>query len=753
MAKKIIIKFNSNPIPGTLVSPSAGFSYSIYISGQSIVYNNGLQIANVQYVPYGTVGYNPQYIVEVYPTVEQTIVATLSLLTTMFTHPRIIYSIVGNTIEVDINVIEYTSVTLGSSNANISVSSVNVENDFIGLKYFLQYRNIVNDEYICRIYKKNYTGDSTEIQGKVIIDKAPVKDHLDVIRGGGLSLELEANLSLTLEDLYTENEQDFSVRLYKNNKLLFYGYVNPEGVYQSFVDDFWIITFDCVDGLGALSNLSFVDLQGYPFIGKMKAIDIIYFCLLRSGISLPLNVSINVFYDGLVVDDTTDILTKITLNADRFQKVDNDTIMSCEEVLKSVLDLFSACITQQNGEWYIYKPNELFNNSMVTFKKYDIDNIFVSNVQLNINRVLGSNIDDFYPHHCGSNQNIQIKGSVSKYRINYKYGFVSGLLLNPRLTNDGNLNYPGWTVLRPSDMISDPTSKSAFIIKTSPSFPLTQLVVSEPVPVLQGDVLILKLNYSVIDPDNGNMGVCDLKMVFKVGAYYLSGRVNSQSSLNKEFKWKTSPSIDDDEIIIELKFSGTVQIEFPAIPVDGDLEMSIERAISLLGNDRIATISFLELTPTAGDNAEVGEFHTVERAIRVSSNVKEVKTIYNGDNAGIKYLGAIFKEDEVTSTQLWSRKGRLESYPLLRIATEEELRISQKPLKIFNGSVYGYIDYLSVISINNVGDKFMFINYSYDTMTNIGSYKFLELYASELSDLVYKFTYDYGDTVKPTIVS
>jgi hypothetical protein len=72
---------------------------------------------------------------------------------------------------------------------------------------------------------------------------------------------------------------------------------------------------------------------------------------------------------------------------------------------------------------------------------------------------------------------------------------------------------------------------------------------------------------------------------------------------------------------------------------------------------------------------------------------------------------------------------------------------------MFKGSVYGFVPYLAIININNVGDKFMFIEYSYDTMTNMGTYKLLELFSSEIQDIIYKFTYDYGATVKPTITS
>ena len=79
------------------------------------------------------------------------------------------------------------------------------------------------------------------------------------------------------------------------------------------------------------------------------------------------------------------------------------------------------------------------------------------------------------------------------------------------------------------------------------------------------------------------------------------------------------------------------------------------------------------------------------------------------------------------------------------------MRISQKPLKKFTGSTFGYVPYLSSIKIDNISGKFMPIEYSYDTFSNISTIKSLELFSAEISDLVYKPTFDYGETVKPTI--
>jgi hypothetical protein len=758
MAKKIVINFLDNPTAGTLVSPALGFEYGIFINGTALVYNNGLSNVVLQFVPYGSVGYNPQYIVEVQPTLEQTILVVMSFLQTRYTHPNIIYSIVGNTIEVAVNVQEYMAIVFGANNPNITTVSQTLSDDFINLKYFLQYKNIVNDEYICRIYQKNYVGDATEIHGKAILDKASVKDHLDVFRGGGLALELEASLDLTLEDFYTEKEQDFSVRLYKNGALFFYGYINPEGLFQSYTRDRWVITLDCVDGLGSLKDLSFVDPVGVPFLGKYSAKDIVYYSLLRSGISLPINVSINILYDGLTYSETLDILTKIYLNCDRFQRLDQETIMSCEEVLKSVFDLFCACITQQDGEWYIYKPNELFENAYVNFRRYNIDNGYVGNVTKNLNKVLGSQIDNFYPHHCGGNQNIQIKGSISKYRINYKYGFVSGIMLNPNLKHDSNLNYNGWTVLRPADLINDPLKTSGFAIKDS-TIESPVLAFSSNIPVLLNDLLSLKMDFSAISVNN-RPSKRFLVMKINVGSYYLKYEPNSSNaSIADAANFAVWSTDSNSRYTLNLISNGFFDVSIPAIPQDGNMVVSIIRqkrpplvSIGTIPNATVY-INKLDFISTRVSNAEVGEFHTVSRAIRVSSNVKEVKTVFNGDSVDSLFAGAIFKEDQITPTEAWSRNGRLESYPILRIANEEEMRISQKPLKEFKGSIYGYIPYLSVININNIANKFMFIEYSYDTMTNIGTYKLLELFAPEVQDLMYKFTYDFGNTVKPTIVS
>ena len=748
MAKKIILSFADQPEIGK------GFSYNVSISGTPIVYENGLTSLNVKYRAFG-LGNLPPNEIERQLSLSNTIDNTLSFLSNNYTYSNIYYNRNGNTIEITVNTSLPINISFGSFDSNITQSVLEIpETENINLKYFFQYKNIVNDEYRCEIYNKQYFGSATEIKGRATIEKGSVKDHLDPIRGTGLLLDLEASTTLTLEDLYTENEQDFTVRLYKNGRVVFIGFLKPDGIYQSFTRDIWTISLDCIDGLGAIENLSFVKPNGFRFVGKLSAIDIIYNCLRRTGISLPINTSINTIYDGLVRTPNMDVLTKIKLNADRFFRVDgqspgNGTIMSCEEVLKSVLDLFCACITQVNGEWYIYKPNELFLTDYPLFRRYDIKNNYVGNVTLNVGSVLGSQINNFYPYHCSGNQKIDIKGAVSAFRINYKYGFVNGLLSNSSFFHEG-LNYPNWIIdpINKSFIITDPLVNTGLTMRPDTTYGTMKLLAtSEPIALLKDDTFKLNMNLKA----NGSTSFF---VMVNVGVYYLT--------INGE--WKTvGTSIPFMQPIIfgNEPYSGnliTVLYEIQSLPLPIDGNVTVQLYVSKSGttaqNPINATISeyhSVDIVPTNESKPEVGEFHTVERFNKISTIIKENKTIFNGDNEGIVYLGAIFKENGIDTTSLWNREKEFTSKPILQISAEEELRISQKPLKKYTGSTFGYIPYLSSIKIDNVSGKFMPIEYRYDTFSNICTIKSLELFAAEISDLVYNKTSDFGNTVKPTI--
>lgn len=752
MAQKIVLTFNFLPTESTT------FSYEIAIDSLFLMYDTGYDKVDVSFE--STPNHDP-IIIEIQSDLNATIDNTLAFLQRNFPSQIVQYSRFNDTIEILVNSNEINDINTFALNSSISftvtdlsiVAPGEVIPDTIALRYFFRYTNIINDSFLCQIYKKNYIGEVTEIHGTANLEKGSVKNHTDSIRGTGLDIQLEANLDLTLEDLYTQNEQDFIIKFYKNTVLMFAGYLKPDGVFQSFVDDHWIIDLTCVDGLGALSNLSFVQEIGVRFYDKMKAIDIIYNCLKRTGILLPINTSINTLYDGLEDSDTLDILTKIYLNADRYFKNDSQstgegTLMSCEEVLKSVLDVFCACITQENGEWYIFKLNEVFKEPNVVFKRYDTANVYIGNVTLNLNKSIGSQIDNYYPHHCGNNQKIEIQGSNSAFRLGYKYGFVQGILANPSFLSSGNLTYDGWVVEDATNLINNPFKKDSLIIRNAELGNTTNIIRSVAIPLAIDSFLKVKISFDVKD-QNGLEAWRYIRLRIKNGTKYLRYiPVNNTTPLDDFSRalWTDDP---DAPCVVTLNKQGSIELILPPTLMAGDSFIGV---MTMYPGGGITEIKSLDLVPNTGEKPEVGEFHTVSRTVKVSSIVKENRSVSNGDNDSIVYSGAIYKQDSVTPTKNWHRKGSFESSKLLRIAAEEELRLGQKPLKIFSGSVFGYLPYLSFIRINNISGRFFPLEYTYDTVNNQIKFKLLELYADEINDISYKFTYDFGNTVKPTIV-
>jgi hypothetical protein len=733
MAKKIIISFASNLTVGQTLG------YNIKVNNQNIAYNLlGNNVFNIGFSNNNSIASN----VKIRSTADETLNELFLVLNTYWGANGITYSLVGNTIEVKV-FSENATIESVINPVSIIVSIVEIViNSEPTLFYFMEYSDPLNVPYRVNIYKKNNNLAPRLIHGYATLEAGSVKDNLDPIRGSGLTLNLEATLELNLEDLYSEDENEFTVQFYRNNQLLFNGFIKPDGVFQSFVNDRWVISLDCVDGLGILKDLAFVKPNGLQFIGKQSALEIIYNCLIRTNISMDLNTSVNIYYEGLSPSTILDPLTEIYLSVSRFVKTDKETIMNCQEVLISILTLFKASITQLNGEWYIYRSNELSVNPIVQFRKYSKkNNLFIGVNSRDLRKNLGSHINGKYPHHANSNQQIEIKGSVSAFRVNYKYGFEKGLFLNSDLRYTGNtkqnINYLNFIEGDLTKVVVDSSVNNGlrFLLFPSNNDNLVVLT-SENIPFLINENLKFQYSFTISGDTQGY-----LRFKVRIGNLFL----------NFNGEWVT---VDNQDTMLTTS-SNFGFIQSQPLPVSGNLffEVYSPRNYFFTGPSTMIISSLDIINTTNTNNGAQGEFHTVQRQNRPSSIAKETEEIFNGDSPSIIYEGAIFKADKITPTSKWFRKSKVESKPILQILGEDVLRMSQKPAKVFSGDVYGYIPYLSVVNIDSLEGSFMAIEHSFDSKANITKCKFLQIMHDELTDLNYKLTFDYGNVNKVTIVS
>ena len=578
----------------------------------------------------------------------------------------------------------------------------------MALKYWFEFTDVKTILHRVEISDATFVGDSTQIYGSCSLEYSETKDTLEPVRGSGLQIDLEADSGLTFYDLYSEEERTFSVVYTRANETLFNGWLSPEGIYESFVTDKWIISLDCTDGLGFLANLSYVeDATGLNFVGKQSLLEIVVNCLKRTKTPQNILTSVKIYYDGL--DQTLNTFANVYYNADRFVKEDRgDTYMNCEEVLKSVLEPFGAVITAYKGEWLIYKPNSLVDFSSQIFFTYDNLGVALNPTSRTIDFAfaLGSQIDAYYPHHVNGNQQKTIKSSIGAYRINYKYGLVKGLIYIDNFTLSG--------------------SSSGFLSTT-------KLISAE---------TRLRLSVRTTSEFFNNEGFSSdvvLKITNGVDTKYYDGS-----------DWVVAFSK------MALQINGNFVGEITRTPFLGDISISIPGVNTYpnyLNETGEVYVGFsIDIVPAGTDQEKEGENHTFQRTLKPSSKIKDIKKVFNGDDESDIYVGTIYKADETTTTEFWTRFGAAETKPLLRIMGEERMKMYAKPLQVYKGDVYGYFNYLSLVTINGLTGKFMPTSFNYDAATNTTSLELTEVLNSDiLSDVFYQLTFDYGNVVEPTI--
>jgi len=585
-----------------------------------------------------------------------------------------------------------------------------------------------------------FNSGSVQIYGSCSLEYSETKDTLESVRGSGLKIDLDANSDLTFSDLYSEEERTYSVEYFRDGVTLFNGWLSPEGIYQSLVSDKWVISLDCTDGLGFLKNLSYVeDATGLNFVGKQSLTKIVSNCLKRTKTPQNILTSVNIYYDGL--SQTLDVFDNVYFNANRFVKDDEKTIMNCDEVLRSVLEPFGAVITSYKGEWLIYKPNSLVSNSEQVFFAYDNSGVALGTPSrtIDFNLDLGSQINNYYPHHVNANQQKTIKSSIGAYRINYKYGLVASLLLNEDLIiNNGSLT--DYTILNSNGVTLN--SDRGFVINKSQTsaFDVLETI---------GNTVAFGTNLlSTIIHKTNSTEVTSIKLRIELNdngtIYYYTGASWVSNSSVIAFRSNSVETISE--------------INIAQAPVDGVIKIVILTNNVFVppgetppnANQLVEYIS-ISLSPREQKLLK-GENHTFQRVLNPSSKIAKTKEIFNADNPSEVYVGTIYKADETTPTETWTRFGASETKAILEIMGEERMKMYGKPLQVYSGDIYGYFNYLSLVTINNLTGVFMPTSYNYNALENITSLKLIEVLNTDiLDDIDYKVTLDYGNVVEPTI--
>lgn len=598
----------------------------------------------------------------------------------------------------------------------------NVEHEYL-LKYFIR-----RDRYRLDIYQSMpipSTLTPIEINGSVEINYQERKDIFEPIIASNLRLKLEADLNLTFSDLYSEEEKKYKTILTHDGETRFIGFLKPDGIIEDWVSDKWQLDIVAIDGLSTLKNLYFSNENGTMVLSKMSILDVIVICLNKTGLILPLNISVGIFYEDFEFEST--IFESVKINTERFFKGESEP-MDCDSVLSSILNIFNATLIMHNGEWYISRNIDMTEEVIYSRFENGINTDVISLFPL---KKIGSEIngtDNIDAFHVNENQRKSIEPSVQAYRVYYEYGGAKTIFANPELKLEGSgLDIPGWTVYTAPDNKVYRNESGYGLRSTTWWFDINNvpplLSFNQSIYINAGAVFNLSINFS--NESKNPLSSFGLRFALGVGDHWLrddgSWAVGSGATVYVD---NTNGVVfNPPNSVFEGKGVANYSAQIKA-PTSGNLNIIIYRDTdpnhvnsgATGGDFRIFSIF---LTGTAEGDIK-GRVYTGNRTKNISTVTKSNNTVYNGDSVSDLFVGTLYKADFDTPTQYWFRAGKTEQKEVLEINAEDNLRLSPRPMIIMEGDLYNYVPYLSFMQISGFENKkFQFKSYSYDFDSNI----------------------------------
>ena len=628
----------------------------------------------------------------------------------------------------------------------------------------------VPDDYLCSILQLDYAGLPIEIQAQQnpiqITYQNTSNLKLDPIMGSECTLNLIATEDFQLEQLYTENEREFMIEVYKNSDLIWTGFIIPDGCQEAFTFAPYPISLNAVDGLGLLKNLSYVQNDGNFYFGKQSFIEVINACLIRlDAPSLVLNTCVNIYDVTMTQGNAFDPLAQSFVNSERYFKDDNFTPMNCEEVLKSVLEEWTAVMVQNDGEWYIYRPTELALSGDLSFRKY-LDGVRVYDqptFTASLDALLGGEsegvIDAPY-FHINTDQMKMIDKPYKNASMSYKYGQLSNILDNPTLAGaftDGpgdpigprdDVTIPEWTKYGTVYNGLYPGGGVVFY-KVTGFDNANYFENNRNFVVIEGTELRLDLNYISIPINTTTDMIFGMELFDGTNIWYL------QPQQDGIFQWRKDPLLFEwFQVRSNFGISSDFIITAPT-PLGGTITFKVYPPDNTSGDIVYTNITLRE---QVGEGDPVGEIHTATQTGKFTF-VPPTVDVFNGDSSSEMYTGAIYGADEVTLTSEWNRRGLPESIlalpysfrkEFLRIAVEEKQRLYAGPFVQFEGSIFGYFNPVTRWTINLIAGHFMNLSLTYDLQPNVCKAVLGRVINEEIA-MDYTLIPDFGETTKVTI--
>lgn len=598
-------------------------------------------------------------------------------------------------------------------------------------KYRMVYGNIAGDNFELIIEERGRPfGEVIPMEGYCTLSNKSVDDYFTAIRGASLEIDFLATLEQPFEQFNVIQEFQLLAKFYRNGEEIFRGWVNPDGVSQSYVVDKWNVRLVAVDGLAFLKNYEF-DAKGIA----PQEFNYLYRILERLNLDLPLATfdDINNFFlqNGTPLNyDFTSQLRRI-LN-DKVFRNKNGRFLDCQTILNDILQKYNFTLSQQNINgnlvWLIARTPFVVSATTqrgVVWNMVSIDDetgvvawsrsgTFERPTSL-IGSHAQANEVEFDAIHCNENQEISYKPALQNFRFEQRW---------TDLKNQGvTLTDDDYNVTSDGEFVSEGI-RSDEVNNVVPTLVATQTTPIIYVKEFESDIII------------------EINTLFRVTTYFPAGSRRARIfymikavstvdstvfylSINSEGRseWtETSTVLATNNVFFDglgdyfLKTTyETPEINNVNIFVD---IYDFEKVGAIVVEAITTSINIFFSIPLLGR----GEYHDCTRNNFSSSFLKDPVKVINSNENNDVFLNNIYQSNlsVITPQNAWQKGNAGTLYSdLLELTSRERIDLMQRPQMIFRGDVYGFIPYWGVVSYHLLEGNFLITDYKYETKDNI----------------------------------
>ncbi|MBE9598736.1 hypothetical protein [Pedobacter sp. MC2016-24] len=618
-----------------------------------------------------------------------------------------------------------------------------------GIKYKCTFSSVKGLEYKVYILQKDYNSAEYKLRmggNPVQINyTSGSESKFEVIRGSECILNFFSEYDGQFTEIMTADKNEFMIQVWVNGSLHWQGYVIQDNYSEPFQSAPYQVSLRATDGLGDLKLMDFAKDNGTVFLSNMTFAEAILNCLgqLKNGTKL---VTSNNLFEARIDRNTVsnETFNQLTVNPFIFLK-DQLNAKKCDEVLKTILQLFQCYIFYKAGKYYVERVNYKLSETL-TRRTYNIN---FNDAQEVSNVVSSENIRSSITHNgalrfINNDHNSTYVSAFNKVTLDSDSVDPSNVVVNNLFRFwDDNTSIPfswnkiGTLAIAKRDFGRDGSGLQIITKAADNQISYSTNMLMPARTSFQGsltatgnDSLSIKL------ASRGNVRLM-VKATTPSTTYYLTCSGYTENSELKYQPWfkttTTTCKIDalggDRQTSAEgAWFVTTLNVPIPAGTTTLDFGFMPSYTSANYGD---VECLIREFTPTikAGDAARsTGDNYSIVSNKNVRETYDDFKPqLGEFANNGLSNQILINTSTGRTYTQDWYRDGKSESKALFQIAVQSILNQYRTPYRQFSGSIYGEFDFGKVYEIETLNGWYMPYKVSSDLKADLHQVEFFEL--------------------------